>query len=341
MPAASSSRRSRRSQRDVSEDGIEEDQSTQQGGHDDVEDEEEQPRRSGKSVKREKSTTQKRQRREIEPVPEEPAGGDDEEDDAGRIDVENFQNQPLDKKEGQKITGIASDWSMMQKNVHDSAFALVRELGSSLADVAEGEQGEKMLTELDIIMRDLIDVENEMISHESTLEALHQEVLQGESIDDISHRYEKGVKSRLTEYRKKTTRQKYSKSQDYAKFKQAIFEVQNPDTAMPPVTDFLPKEDGDVSDDDDIEIGGMTQDYRCPLTLTTFVNPMTSQVCGHSFSGDAIKEFFKHNRTVPKPCPASGCRKSFTLADLKVDKDLERRAKAAARRAQRAEDDSD
>lgn len=38
-------------------------------------------------------------------------------------------------------------------------------------------------------------------------------------------------------------------------------------------------EDGDASDDeDDLEVGGVTQDYRCPITLTTLVNPMTSYV---------------------------------------------------------------
>lgn len=36
-------------------------------------------------------------------------------------------------------------------------------------------------------------------------------------------------------------------------------------------------EDGDASDDeDDLEVGGITQDYKCPLTLIPFVNPLTS-----------------------------------------------------------------
>jgi len=36
-------------------------------------------------------------------------------------------------------------------------------------------------------------------------------------------------------------------------------------------------EDGDDSeDDDDLEVGGSTQDYKCPLTLTMLVDPMIS-----------------------------------------------------------------
>jgi hypothetical protein len=63
---------------------------------------------------------------------------------------------------------------------------------------------------------------------------------------------------------------------------------------MPPLTDLIPKgqqiyilcslymlnygtEDGDEEDDeDDLEMGGVTQQYNCPLTLTPLVDPMTS-----------------------------------------------------------------
>lgn len=36
-------------------------------------------------------------------------------------------------------------------------------------------------------------------------------------------------------------------------------------------------EDGDASDDeDDLEIGGVTQVYTCPISLTPLVKPMTT-----------------------------------------------------------------
>ena len=38
-------------------------------------------------------------------------------------------------------------------------------------------------------------------------------------------------------------------------------------------------EDGDdEDDDDDIVVGGATQDYKCPITLRLFVDPVTSYV---------------------------------------------------------------
>jgi SUMO ligase MMS21 Smc5/6 complex component len=49
-------------------------------------------------------------------------------------------------------------------------------------------------------------------------------------------------------------------------------EINHTDEAMPPVSTFLPMEEGDEDDDDEIEIGGATQNYRCPLTLQPFVN---------------------------------------------------------------------
>ena len=48
-------------------------------------------------------------------------------------------------------------------------------------------------------------------------------------------------------------------------------------------------ENGDDSDDDDeIEIGGVTQDYRCPLTLTLLTDPLTAYVLSVSFHAFTI-----------------------------------------------------
>ena len=38
-------------------------------------------------------------------------------------------------------------------------------------------------------------------------------------------------------------------------------------------------EDGDPSDDEDeLEVGGVTQDFKCPITLVVLEDPMTSYV---------------------------------------------------------------
>jgi len=176
--------------------------------------------------------------------------------------------------------------------------------------------------------------------HQETLDELHQKVKTGEEIANVVSQYDAIVKKKKGLHGAKTSRQKYSKDDDYVQFNQNIFEVNHPGDAIPPNTEFIPREDGDDSDDeDDVQVGGVTQDYKCPISLTTLKNPMTSQVCHHSFSGDTIREFLKNG---PKNCPAAGCNKKLTLRDLKEDKQLAKRVKDAVRREQmRAEEESD
>ncbi|TFY74139.1 hypothetical protein EWM64_g9873, partial [Hericium alpestre] len=101
-------------------------------------------------------------------------------------------------------------------------------------------------------------------------------------------------------------------------------------------------EDGDVSDDDDdIEVGGVILDLKCPISLTMLDKPVTCTICKHSFSGDAIIQMLGPNRTTKKMCPAAGCNKMISLNDCKPDKELERKVKAAQRRAARRAEDSD
>ena len=41
---------------------------------------------------------------------------------------------------------------------------------------------------------------------------------------------------------------------------------------------LLPSEDADSDNDSEIEVGGMTQDYKCPFTLELLTDPLTSSV---------------------------------------------------------------
>jgi E3 SUMO-protein ligase NSE2 len=127
---------------------------------------------------------------------------------------------------------------------------------------------------------------------------------------------------------------------------------------------FWFSEDGDDEDEDDIIVGGATQDYKCPITLRVFENPVTSYAlshphvimsvspflpilsalyaqltdhrtkCPHSFSRNAIYSMFR----VPEiRCPQPGCQARFTKADLRANRNLEDRVKAFARREKERE----
>ncbi|KAL4073236.1 hypothetical protein V8B97DRAFT_203425 [Scleroderma yunnanense] len=337
MPAASSSRRrAARARKEPSDDHIEEGEPTQCNNDDIVVDgdgdEEKQPRRA----KKEKSDRKGKAVRTEADLLEE------SDDNSGRIDIENFRDQPLDRKEGAKLHGIAQDWELIRKQIHHSSFSLVKDVAMSLADVMEVCQSAQALDEVDAIMRELLDIDNEMLAHEETLKELHQKLMVGERVEDVMDKYENAVTDKTDQYRSKTSRQKYGCSDVYTQFKQVIFEVQNPGIPIPPINEFIPREDGDASDDEaDLEIGGVTQDYKCPITLTTLVNPMTSKICGHSFSGATIQEYLKKARTDGISCPAAGCTKRLTMAVLQRDKDLEKKVKLAERKRQRQEEDSD
>lgn len=66
---------------------------------------------------------------------------------------------------------------------------------------------------------------------------------------------------------------------------------------------------------------------------------MYSKVCGHSFSRDALQQYFKGGRA--EKCPSTGCTKSFRLSDCLPDEALAKKAKAHQRRQRAAETDSD
>ncbi|KAF8631792.1 hypothetical protein AX17_005007 [Amanita inopinata Kibby_2008] len=337
MPAASSSRKRLTRRQRVASD-IEEDESTQNKPEvkEDV---------GGKSrrVKKEKGAVGKRKRVEEEHSDgqhdEEQVEGDDGDENDARIDITNLSDQPLGRAELQKLKGLASDWQVMDKSIQQS-WARVREVAVAMAEAAEGPEGEQSLEELDQLMRGLIDVSAEMNAHERTLDEIYQQVARGEQISDVMARYQNGVQSKNQGYSQQTTRQKYAKNDQYVRFKENIYEVLHPEQPMPPVTQLIPREDGDDEDDeDDLEIGGTTQVYKCPLSLTPLLDPLTSAVCGHSFSAEAIRGYFSGREL--KKCPASGCNKSFMLSDCRPDKELARRVKAWVRRTQRNEEHSD
>jgi len=338
MPTATFSRRNV-SRRQASSD-IEQDQPTQKRGREvvDDEDDEEPPRLRVNGVKKEKKATSSRQ---VTRQSQRDENQDDGEDDDDRIDVDNFHDQALGRVDLPKLLGLSKEWQQMEKQVQQNWNDIV-DVAASVADAAEGADADAGLAELDSTIKELIDIGVEMKAHEDSIDDIYQKLGRGDSIVNSIDRYHKGVKTRMNEYAKKTTRQKYAKSEAYTRFKHGIFEVQNPDTAIPPISEFIPREDGDDSDDEDeLEMGGVTQSYTCPITLTPLVDPMTSQVCGHSFSEEAIRQTFRGSPSVPKKCPASGCNKSFKLTDLRRDTALAKKVRNWNRRNQRAADRDD
>ncbi|KAF9781616.1 zinc-finger of the MIZ type in Nse subunit-domain-containing protein [Thelephora terrestris] len=332
MPVASSSRRTRRQpSEDISEDPV-----SQRTKAEDVDMD------SGDDTARQRgSRKEKRGKVKKKPADNE-AMIDVELDAAGDaadepFDRNAFLNRPLSQKQQAKLHSLASDAEVPVRAYKQDVMEIVKRLAGNVAEFTTNYQ-DKTLKDLDLMMRGLMDVEQYHYLQRDVVSSFHGRLTRGEEIEQVGTQFGEGYKEKKEEYEAKTSRQKYLKNDDYKDFKEAIFQVDHKDEAMPPMTTFIEKEPGDASDDDDIEVGGVTQDYKCPITLTPLEDPLTSKICNHSFSGAAIREYLSRGS---KKCPATGCNKKLTLTDLKMDKALERRVKEHARRAAMRDDDND
>ncbi|KAL0580992.1 hypothetical protein V5O48_000986 [Marasmius crinis-equi] len=300
---------------------------------DEEEDEEEQSRRTTKKgVKQtQKASTKGKGRAETDEEDEDGENHDDDEDDDSVIDVENFPDHPLEKSIGiEKLKGFSSEWNQLA-NAIEGAESAVEAIALALAESIDGDAAEKEILGIEATLKHLIDVENEVKLQQKLLSDLAQTVAT-QDVSDIMNRYITGSKEQKKHYKEMTTRQKYAKHATYKTFKESLHAVDHPGEAMPPITDFIPEESGDQDDEDEeIEVGGVTQDFKCPITLRELQDPVTSSICGHSFSRDALRELFANERG-GKKCPASGCNKSFRFADCASNKLLAQRMRIHAKR---------
>lgn len=144
MPVATSSRRIPRRQNSSD---IEEDRPSQPRENDQVdedEDEDEQPRRRANGVKKEKKLGNSSRRGAPPQHKDENADGEadlDDEDD--KIDIDNFQDQPIAKADVKKLMGIAQDWNVLEKTIR-LHWEVVKDTGVAMADAAEGDDAEEV-----------------------------------------------------------------------------------------------------------------------------------------------------------------------------------------------------
>ncbi|KAF7590296.1 hypothetical protein BBP40_002989 [Aspergillus hancockii] len=170
--------------------------------------------------------------------------------------------------------------------------------------------------------------------------------------------------------------QRYSSNNAYIGFYRIIHEAKHPGDDIPPLphasTWFSHLEDPTAAapdrrtrnrrspspaDSDEIAIESERISLKCPLTLLTFREPVTSTKCPHSFEREAIEDMMAHSSTtVPAPqsagaagrsarrvrsvkCPV--CSVVLTTADLRPDPVLVRRVRRYEAALQREEEDEE
>ncbi|GJJ15574.1 hypothetical protein Clacol_009852 [Clathrus columnatus] len=277
------------------------------------------------------------------------------EDPVNNSDVENDAIIPFNREEFlatarpikrvDNIDGVMFDLQHLIKQVEHIGFELVTDTAMAIEEVSGcTKDGQEVGGQLDSLMRSLIDAQEELKAHEKSLYDLKQRILRKDIIEkselvkqeDLETSYIAKVDELKEDYSKKTLRQKYARHEKYFNFKERVWEVTHED-AMPPLKDLIPAEVNDSEDDSDIEVGGKTQNYKCPLTLRPMENPVTSVLCGHSFSFEGIKECLQNGSN---RCPATGCQQRVTLKDFRPDEELAHRVALHLRRVRRKEEDN-
>jgi E3 SUMO-protein ligase NSE2 len=126
---------------------------------------------------------------------------DDTQDATPAFDEDAFGNKPLSRHDAQKLQGIASDWNMIETNLKESAFSLLTEVSTAVAEYADEGTAQEVslsgpstfcmsklnhftqeLDRLDGLMREVVDIDVEIRTHEQTLRDLHQQVVAGDEI---------------------------------------------------------------------------------------------------------------------------------------------------------------
>ncbi|SPO21389.1 related to MMS21 - SUMO ligase and component of the SMC5-SMC6 complex [Ustilago trichophora] len=228
--------------------------------------------------------------------------------------------QPLSREQVPNLRGLMADL----KSQDASLLKCIELLNETAEQVAEAFRLQDDCPELDqaeLDLRELIDAQAEKAVRRKVLEEIAQDLHTGVQLDDPAGRYKQDVQTNVDAYNKQTSRKKYAKNPDFHNFKNTLW-VAKQDGAMPPVRDLIPAEDGDQDDsDDELQMGGATQNFRCPLTTNILEDPITNR--------SAIQAYVAagNNR-----CPASGCQAAVSQRSLKQDPALIKKVAAFKRR---------
>ncbi|KAK9466589.1 zinc-finger of the MIZ type in Nse subunit-domain-containing protein [Lipomyces arxii] len=127
----------------------------------------------------------------------------------------------------------------------------------------------------------------------------------------------------------RTEQIKYDKNNFFLDYKRTVWDAKYGDTdEMPQVEQWFDatgkaKSNTMIHDsqggneDDDLVVAQVKQSLKCPISLKLYVDPVTSEICHHSYSKDAIMAMFVHKMVID--CPVGGCSRKLRKTDLVPD----------------------
>ncbi|KAJ1730216.1 hypothetical protein LPJ72_004579 [Coemansia sp. Benny D160-2] len=201
----------------------------------------------------------------------------------------------------------------------------------------ENEADTARVEEVDAALRRLLDAQYEAEMEEALVAGL---ATTGADPDTALAEYVASRAARQRTYQGLADGRKYGGNARYRDFRQQIWDTNHEGEAMPAGALFGAGGNSggeEAEDDGDLVISGARLTYRCPLTATWLIDPVTSKTCGHSFSNTAITDYLR-SKGGSCVCPSVGCRSTVGLRDLFPDKVLERKVANRLRRLEEEEE---
>ncbi|KAK9239091.1 zinc-finger of the MIZ type in Nse subunit-domain-containing protein [Lipomyces kononenkoae] len=204
---------------------------------------------------------------------------------------------------------------------------LMKYLEDTAADSAEFGMSVEVL---ELNLKKLIDIDVLMNSEPN---AIDRALLRDNQVKDPASAFLGAMDEFAARNSAKSDKIKYSANKHYLNFKRRVWENTYGDDDMPPVGDWFDAHgssktvtqihEREADDgDDDLVVAQEKRSLKCPVSLALFVNPVTSNVCPHTFSKDAIFSLFventrgRHRSLANITCPVAGCDKILVKENL-------------------------
>ncbi|KAJ2360552.1 hypothetical protein H4R23_000964 [Coemansia sp. Cherry 401B] len=202
------------------------------------------------------------------------------------------------------------------QSIGDVADDTVRACTAAALDLEELGDSERV-AEIDASLRKLIDAQYRLDLERSLVTRLATQL---DSLDNVEAEYLSSWEQGMAEYQALDDSGKYGRNEKYRDFRQQLWDLTHEGEPMP----SLFGDGGGNEEDEDLVIAGARINYRCPVTTSWLVDPVTSKTCKHSFSREAILDYIRgHGGGCA--CPVGGCSRRIRPQDLYPDKVLERK----------------
>lgn len=194
---------------------------------------------------------------------------------APELNEADHTHKPMTTDAFHRTAGLARDL----KEQASRYTAGVETLSRAAADLIEASGGElsearaKALADIELKIRRLLDRAHDARLAMEAITDIRNRLGRNEAITHAYDDFETQLVDPRAEYAGKTSRQRYAEAEPYVDYRTTIWvrwrsarrrtDLQNADKTkaggMPSVKSLIPTEEGDDSDDDDIEVGGTTQ----------------------------------------------------------------------------------